>query len=42
MVTIATVRPLGDGKFSVIFTTDDATTLRMEYAPASGKGRVVG
>lgn len=42
MVTIVTSRPLGGGKFSVVFITDDAITLRMEYSPSSGTGSVVG
>ena len=41
MVTIATARPLGHGKFSVVFITDGATTFRMEYSPSSGTGTVV-
>ena len=39
-VTIATVRPLGGGNYSVLFITSDATTFRMEYNPQTGAGSV--
>lgn len=41
MVTIATARSLGGGRYSVVFITDDARTLRMEYSPQAGTGSVV-
>jgi hypothetical protein len=41
MVTVVSARPLGRGKYSVVFMTDTVDTFRMEYTPSSGTGSVV-
>jgi hypothetical protein len=41
MVTIVSSRRISGDTYSVMFITDDLTTMRMEYNPQTGTGTVL-